>query len=85
MINNLTLTNDFTTVTRWSASREPEQVLILLETLYNAFDQTAKRMGVFKGMEKVHRKFRLAYIETFVSQFGHPEVETIGDVSPREN
>ena len=36
-------------VTSWSSTREPEQVLTLLETLFNAFDKIALRMGVFKG------------------------------------
>jgi hypothetical protein len=34
--------------TEWSASREPTQVFHLLETLYGAFDQLARRYGVFK-------------------------------------
>ena len=34
--------------TAWSSSREPTQVFILLETLYNAFDKVANARGVFK-------------------------------------
>ena len=35
--------------TAWSSVREPTQVFILLETLYHAFDEIAKRRRVFKG------------------------------------
>lgn len=34
--------------TAWSSVREPSQVFILLESLYHAFDQIAKRRRVFK-------------------------------------
>lgn len=34
--------------TAWSSSREPEQVFTLLQTIYNNFDQLAKRRRVFK-------------------------------------
>ena len=34
--------------TAWSSTREPAQVFTLLETIYNAFDDIAKRRGVFK-------------------------------------
>jgi class 3 adenylate cyclase len=34
--------------TAWSSVREPSQVFILLETLYQAFDEIAKRRRVFK-------------------------------------
>lgn len=34
--------------TAWSASRDPSQVFILLETLYKAFDTLAVRHKVFK-------------------------------------
>jgi class 3 adenylate cyclase len=34
--------------TAWSSVREPCQVFVLLETVYHAFDQIAKRRGVFK-------------------------------------
>lgn len=34
--------------TAWSSSREPQQVFILLQTIYNNFDQIAKRRRVFK-------------------------------------
>ena len=39
---------DIAGFTAWSASREPEQVFTLLETLYRAFDAIAKRRKVFK-------------------------------------
>jgi hypothetical protein len=35
--------------TAWSSVREPSQVFSLLETLYHAFDEIAKRRRVFKG------------------------------------
>jgi len=34
--------------TAWSSKREPTQVFELLEALYGAFDEVAKRRGVFK-------------------------------------
>lgn len=34
--------------TAWSSVREPTQVFTLLETLYHAFDEIAKRRRVFK-------------------------------------
>ncbi|GKY95746.1 hypothetical protein MPSEU_000535400 [Mayamaea pseudoterrestris] len=39
---------DLVGFTAWSSMREPAQVFILLETLYNEFDQIAKRRRVFK-------------------------------------
>lgn len=39
---------DIVGFTAWSSVREPTQVFILLETLYHAFDQIAKRRRVFK-------------------------------------
>jgi class 3 adenylate cyclase len=39
---------DISGFTAWSSVREPTQVFILLETLYSAFDDIAKRRGVFK-------------------------------------
>lgn len=39
---------DLAGFTRWSSTREPEQVFTLLETLYGAFDAIAVRRGVFK-------------------------------------
>jgi class 3 adenylate cyclase len=39
---------DLVGFTAWSSVREPSQVFILLETVYHAFDQIAKRRGVFK-------------------------------------
>ena len=39
---------DIAGFTAWSSERDPTQVFKLLETLYAAFDRTAKKMGVFK-------------------------------------
>jgi hypothetical protein len=39
---------DLAGFTKWSSSREPEQVFELLETLYGAFDKIAWRRQVFK-------------------------------------
>jgi Adenylate and Guanylate cyclase catalytic domain len=39
---------DFVGFTSWCSVREPSQVFILLETVYDAFDTIAKRRGVFK-------------------------------------
>jgi hypothetical protein len=34
--------------TAWSSTREPAQIFLLLETLFSAFDEIAKKHGVFK-------------------------------------
>jgi class 3 adenylate cyclase len=39
---------DLVGFTAWSSVREPSQVFTLLETIYRAFDQMARRRGVFK-------------------------------------
>ena len=39
---------DIVGFTAWSSVREPSQVFTLLETVYHAFDETAKRRRVFK-------------------------------------
>ena len=39
---------DIAGFTAWSSVREPSQVFILLETLYRAFDEIAKKRRVFK-------------------------------------
>jgi class 3 adenylate cyclase len=39
---------DISGFTAWSSVREPAQVFTLLETIYKAFDKTAKRRKVFK-------------------------------------
>ena len=39
---------DLAGFTQWSSSRSPEQVFELLETLYQTFDDIAKKRGVFK-------------------------------------
>ena len=41
---------DLVGFTAWSSAREPHQVFVLLETLYNSFDKVAKKLGVFKVM-----------------------------------
>jgi len=39
---------DITGFTAWGSTREPAQVFQLLESIYNSFDKTAYRTGVFK-------------------------------------
>lgn len=39
---------DIAGFTAWSSIREPSQVFLLLETVYNAFDKIARKMKVFK-------------------------------------
>lgn len=39
---------DIAGFTQWSSTRDPEHVFQLLETLYKAFDEIAKRRRVFK-------------------------------------
>ena len=39
---------DIAGFTAWSSEREPGQVFRLLESIYAAFDETAKTLGVFK-------------------------------------
>jgi class 3 adenylate cyclase len=39
---------DIAGFTAWSSTREPAQVFILLQTVYQAFDKIAKRRKVFK-------------------------------------
>lgn len=39
---------DITGFTAWSSTREPSMVFILLESIYNDFDEIAKRRSVFK-------------------------------------
>lgn len=39
---------DIAGFTAWSSTRGPEHVFILLQTIYNGFDQVAKRRKVFK-------------------------------------
>ena len=34
--------------TAWTSEREPQQIFLLLETLYRAFDEQASKLGVFK-------------------------------------
>jgi class 3 adenylate cyclase len=47
---------DIVGFTAWSSMREPTQVFTLLESIYGAFDEAARKRGVFKvrrGMCKV--------------------------------
>lgn len=46
--NTTVLFADIAGFTAWSSVREPSQVFTLLETVYKAFDKTAKRLKVFK-------------------------------------
>lgn len=39
---------DIAGFTAWSSTRSPEQVFLLLQSVYQAFDKIAKRRGVFK-------------------------------------
>eukprot|EP00977_Amphora_coffeiformis_P007624 scaffold1684_cov214-Amphora_coffeaeformis.AAC.8 len=39
---------DIVGFTAWSSMREPSQVFILLESVFNAFDELAQRYGIFK-------------------------------------
>ena len=40
---------DIVGFTAWSSGREPAQVFVLLEKVYKAFDESAKKRGIFKG------------------------------------
>jgi class 3 adenylate cyclase len=46
--NTTVMFADISGFTAWSSVREPSQVFTLLETVYKAFDKTAKRRKVFK-------------------------------------
>jgi hypothetical protein len=46
--NTTVMFADIAGFTAWSSVREPSQVFTLLETVYKAFDKTAKRRKVFK-------------------------------------
>jgi class 3 adenylate cyclase len=39
---------DIAGFTSWSSLREPAQVFLLLESIFQSFDAAAKRLGVFK-------------------------------------
>lgn len=39
---------DISGFTAWASTREPAQVFQLLETIYGAFDEIARRKGIFK-------------------------------------
>lgn len=47
-LNTTVIFADIVGFTAWSSAREPEQVFILLETIYAAFDALAFRYNVFK-------------------------------------
>lgn len=51
------LFGDISGFTAWSSVREPSQVFTLLETIYSAFDQIAKKRRIFK-VETVRFVFR---------------------------
>jgi class 3 adenylate cyclase len=46
--NTTVLFADIAGFTAWSSQREPAQVFTLLQTIYQAFDKLAKKLGVFK-------------------------------------
>ena len=46
--NTTVMFADIVGFTAWSSTREPSQVFTLLETIYNSFDQAAKKQRVFK-------------------------------------
>eukprot|EP00538_Stauroneis_constricta_P012892 CAMPEP_0119571340 /NCGR_PEP_ID=MMETSP1352-20130426/44071_1 /TAXON_ID=265584 /ORGANISM="Stauroneis constricta, Strain CCMP1120" /LENGTH=1278 /DNA_ID=CAMNT_0007621019 /DNA_START=47 /DNA_END=3883 /DNA_ORIENTATION=- len=46
--NTTVMFADIVGFTAWSSTREPEQVFILLESIYGAFDKIARQRGVFK-------------------------------------
>ena len=50
---------DLVGFTKWSSSRSPTDVFVLLETLYDGFDVIANRMGVFK-VETVGKRIEMA-------------------------
>ena len=39
---------DIASFTAWSSEREPSQVFLLLETVYQSFDEIATKLKVFK-------------------------------------
>jgi len=47
-LNCTVLFADISGFTSWSSARSPDQVFVLLETIYGAFDRIADRRGVFK-------------------------------------
>lgn len=53
MILSSNLKGDLVGFTAWSSAREPHQVFVLLETLYNSFDKIARKLGVFKVRAEV--------------------------------
>ena len=54
--------------TAWSSTRDPAQVFILLQTVYQAFDKIAKRRKVFK-------------VETIGDSVSHPEPPAVHYIS----
>jgi class 3 adenylate cyclase len=71
--------------TAWSSTREPAQIFLLLETLFSAFDEIARKHGVFKvsgrGANSGTRvscdaRVDVTVANAFVSFF---QVESVGD------
>jgi len=48
---------DLAGFTKFSASRQPEDIFVLLETLYQAFDKIALKRGVFKGTRRENDQY----------------------------
>ena len=71
------LTSNFSDFTAWSSTRDPSQVFILLQTVYQAFDEIANRRGVFKVLKEEKSFFNQTILQLTRCLF--PQVETIGD------
>lgn len=52
---------DIESFTAWSSEREPSQVFILLETIYQSFDQIAAKLKVFKVETIGGKSFAVLY------------------------
>lgn len=52
---------DIAGFTKWSSTREPEDVFTLLETLYKAFDTLAAKRDVFKVEVRQTECFLLSF------------------------
>jgi Adenylate and Guanylate cyclase catalytic domain len=63
LINSLSFraVTDIKGFTAWCSEREPSQVFILLETLYNTYDITAKKRKVFK-VETIGGKYAMEVV-----------------------
>jgi len=82
------LNADISGFTSWSSVREPSQVFILLETLFQEFDEIAKKRRIFKGKIYLMLDFGMLLpppnlIPTVSSSFHSCSparvVETVGD------